>query len=136
MIVYRTSLLIIVISSGVFSCSAVDNISIEMSLEKFKEELRSQYMLTPHLDGNVVDIVNTTTFCDVPRDIPEWIVINLGSKDGVKEGFDFAVYRDNIFICRMIVRKVSKSLSAGEPYLIVSQGTPVKVGDKVTTQVF
>lgn len=57
-------------------------------------------------------------------------VLNVGSKDGVKVGMPFAVYRQDKPVAKVMVVDVRKSVSGVVVQQLASSASPVQVGDR------
>ena len=57
-------------------------------------------------------------------------VLNVGSKDGVKVGMPFAVYRQDKPVAKVLVVDVRKSVSGVVVQQLVSSAVPIQVGDR------
>jgi len=67
---------------------------------------------------------------DVNKEL-NFVVINKGSKDGVKAGYTFEIYRGQQYKGQVRIQDVQEGMSSG---LIVSEKTPIARGDQAATR--
>ena len=67
---------------------------------------------------------------NVNKDL-NFVVINKGSKDGVKAGYTFQIYRGQQYKGEVRIQDVQEGMSSG---LIVSEKTPIARGDQAATR--
>lgn len=61
------------------------------------------------------------------------VVVSVGSKDGVKVGYEFTVYRGDDYVSKIVIDKVYDNYAAGSTKPNMGKKT-IKAGDKVSTQ--
>jgi chaperonin cofactor prefoldin len=64
------------------------------------------------------------------KDSVSLVVLSVGSENGVKQGFEFTVYRGNLFVARVIVEKVLPKLCGCR---IMYKKGDIKSGDEAAT---
>ena len=85
------------------------------------------------LDGPPVPLIKGSVGA-VKADVePALVLIDVGTNDKVEEGFRFAVYRDDVFVGKLIVERVESDAAACSVQWVV-EGGQVQVGDNVTTR--
>jgi uncharacterized protein (DUF3084 family) len=101
----------------------------EERLLAVQTELRNRGVAVPPVQLPVINgrVVRVDTGLGVA-------VIDKGSKDQVKPNSEFTVYRDNIYVGRLVILDVQPDISAGRVRLL-ADGKAVEQGDKVTTQI-
>ena len=62
------------------------------------------------------------------------VVLSVGKKDEVKEGYEFTVYREDQFVGKVRVHKVFENL-AGARVLFTAAGGDIRQGDRATTRI-
>jgi len=86
---------------------------------------------TSATDGpSVFGTLNSAIAISVKEDL-SLVVINLGSKEGVKVGMPFRVVRDQVTIGTVQVVEVREKLSGAVIQNISSEREPIKVGDRL-----
>lgn len=68
----------------------------------------------------------------------ELVTVTIGSKDGVKRGMEFTVYRKNSYICKVRAMKVMETMTACEVVLESwnTQKLSIEQGDIVTNRIW
>lgn len=61
------------------------------------------------------------------------VVISVGSKDGVKVGYEFTVYRGDDYVSKIVIDKVYDNYAAGSTKANMGKKA-IQAGDKVSTQ--
>jgi len=63
---------------------------------------------------------------------PALVVLSVGSKDKVQKGFEFTIYRDKLFVAKVVVEHVLKD-NSGCRVLFTAEGEAVFQGDRAAT---
>lgn len=80
----------------------------------------------PAIDGRVVAVKN-----DVE---PALVLLSVGQEDQVEAGFRFSIYRDSIFLGKVVVERVLRD-SAGCRVLFTVEGEQLLAGDAAATRI-
>lgn len=83
--------------------------------------------IPPQIDGRVTAISNKGSF---ERKLVE---INLGSDDGLREGHELDVFRNNQYLGRVVIREVSTNRAVAQIIPDLNRGS-IKENDRVTTR--
>lgn len=107
---------------------------LDILIDKVPKGINRRYI---PIVGRVISIER-----DTQTENSQLVTLNVGRKQGVKKGYEFIIYREKLYICAIVIKKVNDESATG---LIIPEsvnkekdGKPrtIKINDKVSTQAF